>query len=315
MKRWAIRCKVDLGPYKMAQCFAHPKCEPLNILKALQIVPVLPNGVPQIIHQTWKTKELPEHWAPGSKAWASLHADWIYLMWTDSDIEAYIETMWPQYRALFAKLEHAIQRVDLFRYFVLRDFGGLYCDLDIVAKRNVGPILGATPGHVFLVPSANTSGQYTNALMVSTTSPTAKAFWTSMIEYVEAFPSTHADRVLSSVRHTRIVASTGPMALSRVADRSSGPITVLPKRLWNPYELTVAGQLDRQTNDEALVYILQGSSWHAADSTFFVFVYTHRVPMVVLGALAIVWILLQNAYLHDKASMLLRKLRRTRPAA
>lgn len=50
----------------------------------------LANGVPKLIHQTWKDDSVPEHWLPGVNAWKTLHPDWIYCLWTDDDLMTYI---------------------------------------------------------------------------------------------------------------------------------------------------------------------------------------------------------------------------------
>lgn len=294
-------------------CFAgRLQCKPLTVLYGLPEVPRLANGVPMIIHQTWKTEDVPSHWATSSEAWKALHPDWIYLLWTDADIEAYIEALWPDAVPIFERLEEPIQRVDLWRYFVLRDFGGIYCDLDIRPKDCIGPVLEASPGHVFLVPSANNAGQFTNALMASGTSMQAQVFWTEMIDYVAAWPNRPFDHIAGSIRHVRIVASTGPLALSRVAENTQMPITVLPKVVWNPYELTVAGHLDEQKSPHAIVEILKGSSWHDAESTVFVFLHMYRLQLLALLGLLVVFTFIQNAYLRDYAKYLVRRLRNYR---
>jgi len=299
----------------MARCFAGPQeCKPLNVLYSLPEVPLLANGIPKIVHQTWKNEEVPAHWASSAEAWKSLHPDWTYLLWTDADIEAYISKLWPESRQTFEKLEEPIQRVDLWRYFVLRDFGGVYCDLDIRPKANVEGALESCLGHVFLVPSANNSGQYTNAFMASTRSEQAGVFWTQMIDYVDAWPAKAIDHLASSIRHVRIVASTGPLALSRVAERTQMPVTVLPKVVWNPYELTLAGHVEEQMSPHAIVEILKGSSWHDAESSVFVFLHTHRLQLIVLSGLLVVFTFIQNAYLRNYARALLRRLRSRKPA-
>jgi mannosyltransferase OCH1-like enzyme len=264
------------------------ECRPLQILWASQVTR-LPNGVPKIIHQTWKTDTVPDHWALSKTSWATLHPDWIYLLWTDQDIEAYITysrgpTMWN----FFQSLPHAIQRIDLWRYFVLADFGGLYSDLDIAPVQNVEPYLSS--GNVFLVNSANTPSHFTNALMASNTSKEARVFWTTLIEYVLAFPQTYQDRVVSMLApHLHIMMSTGPMALTRVSQTSVVPITVLPRRIWNPFDLSVAGSLEDQNDKLAIVRILHGSSWHDVDSKFISLLHIVKWPLISLAVLLLVY--------------------------
>jgi mannosyltransferase OCH1-like enzyme len=36
--------------------------------------------IPKIIHQTYKTEEIPEHWMAGQQAVQELHQDWEYMV-------------------------------------------------------------------------------------------------------------------------------------------------------------------------------------------------------------------------------------------
>ena len=140
------------------------------------------HNVPKIIHQTWKTEQVPSHWQASQDEWIRLHPDWTYCLWTDEDIESYVRLTRPQAWQLFESMTYAIQRVDLFRYFIMHDFGGLYSDLDIVPLKCVEPFL--VPGNIFLVESANSSGVYTNALLVSSVTAESKRFWSAVIQHV-----------------------------------------------------------------------------------------------------------------------------------
>lgn len=255
-------------------------------------------GIPKLIHQTWRDATVPEHWASGALAWQSLHPEWTYLLWTDADIKAYILERHTDDWPLFEALSWPIQRVDLWRYYVLRDFGGVYADLDIKPVRPVDGLMG--PGHVFLVPSANTSGVFTNAFMLSDTSREAYDFWTSVIDSVKAYVKSRSIGLLSAMsRHVEIMTSTGPLALTSAASASRWPITVLPGKLWNPFELSLAEEpdlQDQQALPEAIVRILPGSSWHASDSTLFSYVHTHRTLLLAVLALIVGYYVLRSEH-------------------
>jgi mannosyltransferase OCH1-like enzyme len=212
---------------------------------------------------------------------------------------------WP----LFLRFE-GIQRVDLFRYFVLHDFGGIYCDLDIMLVRPITEALDSSPLHIGLVPSANTSGVYTNAFMISDDSAVAKAFWVSVMRHVHEFPKGYAEIASLGLRHTEIMASTGPLALTKCAAAFDGPITVLPKELWNPYELSVAGNEYEQLHPKSLVRILKGSSWHELDSSFFSFVHTHRKYVALLVMLGVLYFVINANIVRQKFASLRRAFRK-----
>lgn len=270
-----------------------------------------------LIHQTWKDSNVPEHWKPGSNAWQALHPRWTYLLWTDADIEAYIRSSWPNDWAVFEALSWPIQRVDLWRYYVLRDFGGVYADLDIKPVRAIDGPSTLGPGHVFLVPSANASGVYTNAFMISDNSAVAKAFWTSVIESVKDYTRSRTLSVVSAIsRHMEIMTSTGPLALTHAANVGTWPVTVLPKTLWNPFDLSVADDSvlqDQEAHPDALVRILPGSSWHAADSSIVSYVHSHRKVLGVLLILVIAYYVLRSEQMAVRIETLRRSLRLRNP--
>ena len=78
---------------------------------------------PKIIHQTWKTKEMPEKWKKSPEMWKKFHPDWEYKLWTDEDNRSFIQDKYPQFLKLFDSYPHGIQRADFIRYFILKDFG------------------------------------------------------------------------------------------------------------------------------------------------------------------------------------------------
>lgn len=57
-------------------------------LKANVYVDTVDSGelhVPAIIHQTWKSKEIPEKWREAQKSCIELHPEYEYRLWTDED--------------------------------------------------------------------------------------------------------------------------------------------------------------------------------------------------------------------------------------
>lgn len=41
--------------------------------------------VPKILHQSWKTRDVPAKWKAAQKSCMDLHSDWEYKLWTDED--------------------------------------------------------------------------------------------------------------------------------------------------------------------------------------------------------------------------------------
>lgn len=87
-------------------------------------------AIPRIIHQTWKTEDVPEQYDWLIDTWKTNHPDWEYMLWTDEDNRKLIETHYPWFLSVFDAYPHGIQRADAVRPFILHRFGGLYVDLD-----------------------------------------------------------------------------------------------------------------------------------------------------------------------------------------
>jgi len=294
------------------QCPRFDNCRPLELLWSAHVTKLV-NGMPKVIHQTWKDDNIPDAWKLSQNQWRILHPTWTYVFWTDSDIKAYIHHMHKDaWDALFEKLQYPIQRVDLFRYFVLHDFGGIYCDMDIVPVYPVDSYLEESQGTIFLVPSANTPSHFTNAFMMSTIAPSARRFWQQVIEHVGKFPLSWSEKAMMSIRHLHIMMSTGPMALTNVARNTLETVSVLPRLRWNPYDLAVAGDLESQDHKDAIVKIVGGSSWHAMDSKAISWLHIYKLPLIVLASLVIVYLLIRGQLFYKKARSLLRFIRRNK---
>jgi len=86
--------------------------------------------IPKIVHQLWKNREIPARWKAASEAVRRYHRGWEYRLWTDAAIDEYMRREHPDFYPVFAGFNRHIMRLDVFRYVLMNDIGGLYCDLD-----------------------------------------------------------------------------------------------------------------------------------------------------------------------------------------
>lgn len=86
--------------------------------------------IPKIIHQTYKSIDLPETFKMCQDKVIELHPDFEYRFYTDKDMYEFIEKDFPDYYENFMKLPRKIMQVDMFRYFLMYKYGGLYLDMD-----------------------------------------------------------------------------------------------------------------------------------------------------------------------------------------
>ena len=99
-------------------------------------------SIPKIIHQTWKTKQIPSvydlRWID---SWKKYNPDWEYKLWTDEDLRNLVKDKYSWFLPIYDTYPHNIFRVDAARYFILHHHGGLYVDLDFECLKSFDPLL------------------------------------------------------------------------------------------------------------------------------------------------------------------------------
>jgi len=119
--------------------------------------------IPKIIHQTYKSDKLPDHWKQTPVEWQENHPDWQYEFWSDERNRKLIEEHYPWFLEQYDSYPTPIQRSDAIRYFILHHHGGIYADLDIISSRNLEQLLQNEELVLWKTPNAG----ITNSLMAS----------------------------------------------------------------------------------------------------------------------------------------------------
>lgn len=104
--------------------------------------------IPRLIHQTWKTRDVPPQFQALQRSWSARNPGFAYRFWTDEDIGRFVAEEHPALLPVFQGYADPIARIDLARYLILRRFGGVYADLDFECLR---PIDGLLEGRSFVV--------------------------------------------------------------------------------------------------------------------------------------------------------------------
>lgn len=97
--------------------------------------------IPQILHQTWKTDNIPSNFKEMSNSWRQKHPDWKYIFWTDEMNRNFIKENFFHFLPTFDGYETNIQRVDAVRYFILYKYGGVFIDMDFECLANITPLI------------------------------------------------------------------------------------------------------------------------------------------------------------------------------
>ena len=96
--------------------------------------------IPKLIHQSWQTTDLSTYGkiaVRSQNSWKRLYPDFEYKFWTDEDIAKYIKKQPLKYQDTFHTLDKNIKKMDFFRYLILYEYGGIYVDMDFIARTRI----------------------------------------------------------------------------------------------------------------------------------------------------------------------------------
>ena len=215
---------------------------------------------PKIIHQTYKTINIPEHWKISQKKWKELHPDYTYMFWTDEDIREYIKTNYPQYLQIHDNYKYNIQRADMIRYFILYDFGGIYSDLDLYPIENIEKHLLNYNSDVLFCQSSNFQGFITNSFMIS---KKGASIWLKIHKQLSK-----KKPIYVIGKQLTVMCTTGLNMLSMVINKNKHIInmSILPSNKFMAYSSNEDFNVIKKG---AVILPLKGKSWKGIDSGIF----------------------------------------------
>ena len=226
--------------------------------------------IPKIIHQTWKTTDIPNEWKDAVYACKTLHSDFNYILWTDETMDSFVKNEYPHFYKTYTSYRHVIQRCDAFRYLVLYTYGGIYLDMDISCKKNLSDLLQYD---IVLSKSSNVNS-FTNAFFMAVPQH-------PFLKYcIDQLPS-HMHQYQYFGKHMHVMYSTGPLFLTnRVSEY--GPIK-------NEYHLTkqeYAGNCTvcNESTCTGGVYFthIKGQTWNEMDSLFYNFCLCNKYLLLMI---------------------------------
>ena len=75
-----------------------------------------PTVIPAVIHQTWKTADIPQQWREARQSCIDMHPTFHFRLWTDEDARALIARDLPELLPTFDSYLFNIQRADAIRW-------------------------------------------------------------------------------------------------------------------------------------------------------------------------------------------------------
>jgi mannosyltransferase OCH1-like enzyme len=171
-------------------------------------------AIPRVIHQTWKSTDVPEPLLRYQARWRALHPEFEYRLWTDEQNDALVRVDYPEFYRFYRSFSREIYRADMVRCLYLLRFGGVYVDLNVEPLRSLEQflrsygdcVLGAEP-EAHAQKRRGKSRMACNALMASVP---GQPFWRRMLQEIER-------RAAKGGREP--VGVTGPLALDAVFEQ------------------------------------------------------------------------------------------------
>ncbi|CAI4856391.1 CDA_G0054890.mRNA.1.CDS.1 [Saccharomyces cerevisiae] len=225
--------------------------------------PPKPQLIPKIIHQTYKTEDIPEHWKEGRQKCLDLHPDYKYILWTDEMAYEFIKEEYPWFLDTFENYKYPIERADAIRYFILSHYGGVYIDLDDGCERKLDPLL-AFPAFLRKTSPLGVS----NDVMGSVP---RHPFFLKTLKSLK-----HYDKYWF-IPYMTIMGSTGPLFLSVIWKQykrwgipKNGTVRILQPAYYKMHSYSFFS-------------ITKGSSWHLDDAKLMKALENHILSCVVTG--------------------------------
>lgn len=254
------------------------------------MIPCTSSRIPKIIHQTWKDEVIPDKWKKSKEEWIRLHPDWVYLLWTDEKIRKHISIYHPEFLELHDSFEYPIQRADMIRYFVLYDYGGVYCDLDMYPLKNIEDMIKSGQDH--FVYSANVD-VITNCFMISPK-------YSKIMKKVQDRLLHPKKPIYCFGKHLNVHYTTGPAMLNDILiNEIKDPFVILPRKYFNPYSIVNDKLIIENEDDIKEIYINtidSTSTWNGYDTFLFNFVLKYRGLFVTLGILFVLFSIIGLIY-------------------
>ena len=214
--------------------------------------------IPKIIHQTWKTHDIPYKWKNSVDSCKTIYEDFKYILWSDDEMDQFVKTHFAWFYPTWIEYPHMIQRCDSFRYMVLYTYGGIYMDLDIGCKKQPTELLNKYD--LLLAKSVNVDTTLTNAFIASVPE---NIFILHCIQNLIK----HKNKYNNFGKHLHVMNSTGPLFLTSMA--STFPNIHNMYILSNKQYVNDCTVCNSKCKGGEYFFEEEGNSWHGIDSTFY----------------------------------------------
>ena len=190
--------------------------------------------IPKIIHHIWMGgKAIPEMNIQCANSIKQVNHDFEYRLWKDEEINSLIQSEFSEYYEAFNKLPRMIMKIDMFRYFLMYKFGGLYTDMDYMMFKPFDLL-----DYAIVIPSNRESATgepqcLGNCIFASVPN---HPFWKSLMDSLFTIDRTAVDYKNDNTIDQNIL-GTGPMFVYdmwKTYSRNNNDIFIPRRRLFHP---------------------------------------------------------------------------------
>lgn len=215
--------------------------------------------IPKIIHKLAPKNKNNWHpiWENCLSSWKTnfIEEEYEYIMWDDEKIDNLIEDKFPEYLNFYNSLPFHIMQLDLVRFCILYEYGGIYSDMDYFCCQNFYDELDSS---LVFVESSASNEIIQNSLMASSKN---NLFFMNLIEeskktfyYYELITNCNSEK-----KDDYIKSITGPILISNyyknLSEEEKQKIQLLDK---NEYCLFLGEQEDKLNYDIKCIHFLTG---------------------------------------------------------
>ena len=217
--------------------------------------------VPRVIHQTYRTYDIPPVWNTSVQSILKNNAgEFRYRRWSHADMDAFVREHEPDfYWNTFVNYKYDMQRIDSFRYVMMFHIGGIYIDMDNGCNRPLRELVATMEAldpdspHIVLFPVDEVYGVQTDFMISTAGHPIYKQF-ISRLHYFDHYFLLH---------HVTMLLSAGPLYAS------------VQERFFKPTDKDVVRLLDINVY-HSMFWKTNGGTWFGRDTLVILYLYYNR---------------------------------------
>jgi hypothetical protein len=110
--------------------------------------------IPKIVHQTWRSDQLPSIFENIRKQNKELNHDFEFKLWCHTpgppDIDEFIKKEYYDIYHIFSRTKYGVQKADIARLAILHHYGGIYFDLDMMCIKPLQGLFEFNTDYVYM---------------------------------------------------------------------------------------------------------------------------------------------------------------------